>query len=58
MNLTKQRDSGAKWVILPGVIAATVLLLKLIPGQIKTNLSPAVQDFEHPIPGSCPLSIP
>ncbi|MGB5065408.1 MAG: antiporter [Candidatus Competibacter sp.] len=30
--------SWAKWVVLPGVIALTVFLLKLIPGEIKPNL--------------------
>lgn len=49
MNLTKAAGfEWAKWVILPGVIAATVLLLKLIPGQIKTNLSRQYKIFEHP----------
>ncbi len=28
----------SKWIVLPIVIASTVFLLKLIPGQIKTNL--------------------
>lgn len=27
-----------KWVVLPGVIAATVLLLRLLPGEINTSL--------------------
>ncbi len=30
--------SWTKWVVLPGIIALTVLLLKLIPGNIKPNL--------------------
>ncbi|HRD65433.1 MAG TPA: MFS transporter [Candidatus Competibacter sp.] len=30
--------SWTKWVVLPGVIALTVFLLKLIPGEIKPNL--------------------
>ncbi|HPF60228.1 MAG TPA: MFS transporter [Candidatus Competibacteraceae bacterium] len=30
--------SWAKWIVLPGIIALTVFLLKLIPGEIKPNL--------------------
>ncbi|MER2603163.1 MAG: antiporter [Candidatus Competibacter phosphatis] len=30
--------SWSKWLVLPGVIALTVFLLKLIPGEIKPNL--------------------
>ncbi len=37
-----------KWIVLPGVIAATVFLLKLIPGEIKTNLERQYKIFNHP----------
>lgn len=35
----------SKWIVLPIVIALTVYLLKLIPGQVKTNLSRQYQIF-------------
>ena len=35
----------SKWFVLAGVIAATVFLLKLIPGAIKTNLNRQFQIF-------------
>jgi NNP family nitrate/nitrite transporter-like MFS transporter len=37
--------SWTKWVVLPGVIALTVFLLKLIPGEIKPNLQRQFQIF-------------
>lgn len=35
----------SKWIVLPIVIALTVYLLKLIPGQVKANLSRQYQIF-------------
>jgi NNP family nitrate/nitrite transporter-like MFS transporter len=38
----------SKWVILPCVIAATVFLLKLIPGEVGKNLAHQYKIFKHP----------
>jgi len=40
--------SWAKWLVLPGVIAATVFLLKQIPGDIKPNLQRQFKIFSNP----------
>lgn len=45
--------NGSGWgvpkeIVLIGVIAATVFLLKQIPGQVKTNLTRQYQIFKHP----------
>lgn len=38
----------SKWLVLPIVIAATVYLLKLIPGEIRTNLKRQYKIFNNP----------
>ncbi|MCA9813906.1 MAG: MFS transporter [Candidatus Obscuribacterales bacterium] len=38
----------SKWLVLPAVIAATVFLLKLIPGEISTSLKRQYRIFENP----------
>ena len=38
----------SKYVILPGVVAVTVLLLKMLPGGIGTNLTRQYDIFRHP----------
>jgi len=37
----------SKWIVLPIVIALTVFLLKLIPGQVKENLSRQYKIFDN-----------
>jgi len=39
--------SWAKWIVLPGVITLTVLLLKMIPGEIKPNLERQFKIFNN-----------
>lgn len=38
----------SKYIILPGVIAATVMLLKILPGDIGSSLKRQYQIFKHP----------
>lgn len=38
----------SKYIVLPGVIAATVMLLKMLPGEIGTSLKHQYQIFRHP----------
>lgn len=38
----------SKYIVLPAVIAATVMLLKMLPGEIGQNLSHQYQIFKHP----------
>jgi len=38
----------SKYIVLPGVIAATVMLLKMLPGEIGTSLKRQYQIFKHP----------
>lgn len=39
--------SWAKWIVLPGVIAATVFMLKLLPGEINTSLKRQYRIFDN-----------
>lgn len=48
---TSANGSGlnvSKYIILPGVIVATVALLKLLPGEIGASLKRQYQIFKHP----------
>ncbi len=38
----------SKYIVLPGVIAATVILLKMLPGEIGLSLKRQYQIFKHP----------
>lgn len=38
----------SKWIVLPAVIAATVFMLKLIPGQVGKSLKRQYRIFKHP----------
>lgn len=38
----------SKWIILPAVIAATVFLLKMIPGEVGKSLKRQYKIFRHP----------
>ena len=38
----------SKWIVLPVIIALTVFALRLIPGQIQTNLKRQYKIFSHP----------
>lgn len=39
--------SWAKWIVLPGIIAATVYMLKMIPGDIQPNLQRQFKIFDN-----------
>ena len=48
---TSANGSGlnvSKYVVLPGVVFATVLLLRILPGGIGTNLTHQYRIFQHP----------